>query len=92
MANKVTPDGIWNLSYYFNRCNNPRCLRCRPDLTYSPHGPYFRLVRRNPDTMEREQIYLGKRMLPIMVMERMMTAPMSEVRVEVDKIRKKRVE
>ena len=47
----------WAITEQWVSCGNERCLKCKAEK--NPHGPYYRLVRRHPDTSKVELVYLG---------------------------------
>jgi len=46
---------------YFKKCSSERCNTC---MSGGHHGPYFQIARTNPDTRQREIVYLGSSPLP----------------------------
>lgn len=53
--------GRWTLQEKFKRCTGERqCRACQADPKTAPHGPYYELRRRNPDTGHQELIYIGR--------------------------------
>lgn len=52
--------GMWIVVPTYNRCSGARkCGRCKDDPAARPHGPYYRLRRRDPQTGKQEAVYLG---------------------------------
>lgn len=53
--------GFWYINAQWRRCTGQRqCAICRLDAEAKPHGPYFLLRRRDPQTGEQQRIYVGR--------------------------------
>ena len=53
--------GRWTQQEKMKRCTGERqCKACAADPHAKPHGPYYELRRRNPDTGKQEYVYIGR--------------------------------
>lgn len=62
-------EGKWTLQERMRRCGGPRlCRACAADAAARPHGPYYTLRRRHPETGEQEAVYIGTTPVPVHVL------------------------
>jgi hypothetical protein len=82
--------GKWSLQKKFKRCTGSRqCGACALQPENPPHGPYYELRRRHPETGNQEFVYLGIEPLSdyqLDVVNRMFTGPDAPERAEVLKV------
>jgi hypothetical protein len=53
--------GFWSLQKGYRNCGKKYCQQgCADDVSIKPHGPYYELRRRNPETGHQDRVYLGK--------------------------------
>ena len=56
--------GRWSLQTKYKRCSGERqCSACSANPDRAPHGPYYELRRRHPDTGAQQFVYLGVKSL-----------------------------
>ena len=79
--------GKWSLQKKYKRCTGERkCNACALQPKTPPHGPYYELRRRHPETGVQEFVYLGTESLnsqQLDVVNRMFTGPEAPDRAEV---------
>ena len=52
--------GRWSLQAKYKRCTGERkCSACAANPDRAPHGPYYELRRRHPETSVQQFVYLG---------------------------------
>lgn len=52
--------GRWSLQTKRKRCSgNRQCSACAANPERAPHGPYYELRRRHPETGVQQSVYLG---------------------------------
>lgn len=51
--------GKWSIQTKWKRCGKRRCSACAANPKRAPHGPYYELRRRHPETGRQQAVYLG---------------------------------
>lgn len=52
--------GKWSIQPKWKRCTGQRkCSACAANPERAPHGPYYELRRRHPETGEQQAVYIG---------------------------------